>query len=135
MKVAKDDITIRIQPPHKGPFYVSPKTVDQFISNLGKWVRWYKYASTGLSIFYLYLVTKHVILYLMEIRFRWELQKRLPPIFRFSQTLPSIFLFSQTPSTTPLPSNIVADSPHSLPNGSLLVELVTSYSHWMGNLL
>lgn len=37
----KDDIgTIRIQRPHKGPFYVSPKTIDQLISNLGKWARY-----------------------------------------------------------------------------------------------
>ncbi|KAL4038733.1 hypothetical protein IC575_002357 [Cucumis melo] len=77
-EAAKDDIgTIRIQRPHKGPFYVSPKTIDQLISNLGKWARWYKYASMGLSIFGLYLVTKHIILYLMERRRRWELQKRV----------------------------------------------------------
>lgn len=38
--------------------------------------RWYKYASMGLGIFGLYLVTKHAILYLMERRRRWELQKR-----------------------------------------------------------
>ncbi|KAF9607172.1 hypothetical protein IFM89_032394 [Coptis chinensis] len=44
----KDDIgTIRIQRPHKGPFYVSPKSIDQLIANLGIWSRIYKYASMG----------------------------------------------------------------------------------------
>lgn len=39
-QAAKDDIgTVRIQRPHKGPFYVSPKTIDQLITNLGKWAR------------------------------------------------------------------------------------------------
>ncbi|XP_022960253.1 E3 ubiquitin-protein ligase SP1 isoform X1 [Cucurbita moschata] len=77
-EAAKDDIgTIRIQRPHKGPFYVSPKTIDQLISNLGKWARWYKYASLGLSIFGLYLVTKHAILYLLGRRRRWKYQKRV----------------------------------------------------------
>jgi len=36
----KDDVgTIRIQRPHKGPFYVSPKSIDQLILNLGKWAK------------------------------------------------------------------------------------------------
>ena len=36
----KDDVgTIRIQRPYKGPFYVSHKTIDQLIANLGKWAR------------------------------------------------------------------------------------------------
>jgi E3 ubiquitin-protein ligase MUL1 len=37
----KDDVgTIRIQRPHKGPFYVSPKSIDQLIMNLGKWAKY-----------------------------------------------------------------------------------------------
>lgn len=37
----KDDVgTIRIQRPHKGPFYVSPKSIDQLILNLGKWAKY-----------------------------------------------------------------------------------------------
>ncbi|GAU30712.1 hypothetical protein TSUD_39360 [Trifolium subterraneum] len=40
LKVARDDVgTIRIQRPSKGPFYVSPKTIDELIANLGKWAR------------------------------------------------------------------------------------------------
>uniref|UniRef100_A0A161Y3B8 RING-type E3 ubiquitin transferase n=1 Tax=Daucus carota subsp. sativus TaxID=79200 RepID=A0A161Y3B8_DAUCS len=40
-EAVKDDIgTMRIQKPHKGPFYVSPKPIDQLIANLGKWARW-----------------------------------------------------------------------------------------------
>jgi E3 ubiquitin-protein ligase MUL1 len=39
-EVARDDVgTIRIQRPSKGPFYVSPKTIDDLIANLGKWAR------------------------------------------------------------------------------------------------
>lgn len=40
LQAVKDDIgSIRIQRPHKGPFYVSDKTIDQLIANLGKWSR------------------------------------------------------------------------------------------------
>ncbi|XWS46777.1 hypothetical protein CRYUN_Cryun14cG0097200 [Craigia yunnanensis] len=78
LKAVKDDIgTIRIQKPHKGPFYVSPKSIDQLISNLGKWARWYKYASFGLTIFGVFLITKHAIHYVLERRRRWELQRRV----------------------------------------------------------
>ncbi|PKA66850.1 E3 ubiquitin-protein ligase MUL1 [Apostasia shenzhenica] len=39
-EAVKDDVgTIRIQRPHKGPFYVSPKNIDQQIAYLGKWAR------------------------------------------------------------------------------------------------
>ena len=39
-QAVKYDIgTVRIQRPHKGPFYVSPKTIDELIENLGKWAR------------------------------------------------------------------------------------------------
>ncbi|XWS36258.1 hypothetical protein CRYUN_Cryun20dG0070000 [Craigia yunnanensis] len=68
-EAVKDDIgTIRMQKPHKGPFYVSPKSIDQLISNLGKWARWYKYASFGLTIFGVFLITKHAIHYVLERR-------------------------------------------------------------------
>ncbi|WRX07726.1 E3 Ubiquitin ligase MUL1-like - like 1 [Theobroma cacao] len=68
-EAVKDDIgTIRIQKPHKGPFYVSPKTIEQLISNLGKWARLYKYASFGLTIFGVFLITKHAIRYVLERR-------------------------------------------------------------------
>ncbi|XP_034227700.1 E3 ubiquitin-protein ligase SP1-like isoform X2 [Prunus dulcis] len=77
-EAVKDDIgTIRIQRPHKGPFYVSPKTIDQLIANLGKWARWYKYASLGLTVFGVYLVAKHSVQYILERRRRWELQRRV----------------------------------------------------------
>ncbi|XP_024167735.1 E3 ubiquitin-protein ligase SP1 isoform X3 [Rosa chinensis] len=77
-EAVKDDIgTIRIQRPHKGPFYISPKTIDQLIANLGKWARLYKYASLGLSVFGVYLIAKHSVHYIMERKRRWELQKRV----------------------------------------------------------
>ncbi|QCE10436.1 Mitochondrial ubiquitin ligase activator of NFKB 1 [Vigna unguiculata] len=77
-EAAKDDVgSIRIQRPHKGPFYVSPKTIDQLIANLGKWARWYKYASMGLTVFGAYLIAKHAIGYILERRRRSELQRRV----------------------------------------------------------
>ncbi|KAL1072119.1 hypothetical protein V6Z11_D11G132700 [Gossypium hirsutum] len=77
-EAVKDDIgTIRIQKPQKGPFYVSPKSIDQLVSNLGKWTRWYKYASFGLTIFGVFLITKHAIHYYLERRRRWELRRRV----------------------------------------------------------
>ncbi|PHT80492.1 hypothetical protein T459_18544 [Capsicum annuum] len=37
-EAVKADIgTVRIQRPHKGPFYISPKTIDQLIANFGRW--------------------------------------------------------------------------------------------------
>lgn len=77
-EAVKDDIgTIRIQRPHKGPFYISPKTIDQLIANLGKWARWYKFASLGFTAFGVYLIAKHAFQYIMERRRHWELRKRV----------------------------------------------------------
>ncbi|KAF8394472.1 hypothetical protein HHK36_020680 [Tetracentron sinense] len=77
-EVVKDDIgAIRIQRPHRGPFYVSPKSIDQLIANLGKWARWYKYASMGFTVFGVYLIAKHAIQYIMERRRRREFQRRV----------------------------------------------------------
>lgn len=77
-EAVKDDIgTVRIQRPHKGPFYVSPKTIDELIGNLGKWARWYRYASFGLTVFGAFLIAKHAIQYIMERRRRWVLQSRV----------------------------------------------------------
>ncbi|WCJ21485.1 E3 Ubiquitin ligase family protein [Euphorbia peplus] len=77
-EAVKDDIgTVRIQRPYKGPFYVSPKNMDELIGNLGKWARWYKYASVGLTAFGVFLIAKHAIQYIMERRRRWELHCRV----------------------------------------------------------
>ncbi|KAK1356093.1 RING-type E3 ubiquitin transferase [Heracleum sosnowskyi] len=77
-EAVKDDIgTMRIQKPHKGPFYVSPKPIDQLIANLGKWARWYKYASLGFQIFGIYLIAKHGFQYVMERKRHWEMRKRV----------------------------------------------------------
>lgn len=74
----KDDIgTVRIQRPLKGPFYVSHKTIDQLIANLGKWARWYKYASMSFAAFGFYLIAKHAFQYMMERKRHWELKKRV----------------------------------------------------------
>ncbi|KDP21507.1 hypothetical protein JCGZ_21978 [Jatropha curcas] len=77
-EAVKDDIgTVRIQRPHKGPFYISPKSIDELIGNLGKWARWYRYASVGLTVFGVFLIAKHALDYIMERRRRWELQSRV----------------------------------------------------------
>ncbi|KAI7755501.1 hypothetical protein M8C21_031675, partial [Ambrosia artemisiifolia] len=74
----KDDIgTVRIQRPLKGPFYVSHKTIDQLIANLGKWARWYKYASMGFAAFGFYLIAKQAFQYIMERKRYWEIKKRV----------------------------------------------------------
>ncbi|RDX71686.1 E3 ubiquitin-protein ligase SP1, partial [Mucuna pruriens] len=72
-----DDGTIRIQRPYKGPFYVSQQTIDQLTVNLGKWARWYKCASMGLTIFGAYVIAKHVIQHLLVRRRRYKPQKRV----------------------------------------------------------
>ncbi|KAG9457451.1 hypothetical protein H6P81_001959 [Aristolochia fimbriata] len=77
-EAVKDDVgTIRIQRPHKGPFYVSPKSIDQLIAYLGNCARWCQYASVGFTVFGAYLITKHAIRVFMERRRRWDLQKRV----------------------------------------------------------
>lgn len=77
-EAVKDDIgTVRIQRPKRGPFYVSQITIDQLIANLVRWTRWYKFASMGLSVLGVCLVTKHAIGYFLERKRRWALQKRV----------------------------------------------------------
>ncbi|KAG6544506.1 hypothetical protein Mapa_014144 [Marchantia paleacea] len=75
--VQDDRGILRIQRPHKGPFYVSPKSIDQLIANLGKWSRWYKYLSLGFTAFGLYLLTSHAVKHLLEKRRRAALQRRV----------------------------------------------------------
>ncbi|KAH0663626.1 hypothetical protein KY285_029475 [Solanum tuberosum] len=77
-EAVKDDIgTVRIQRPHKGPFYISHKTIDQLIANLGRWARWYKYASMGFTAVGVYLLVKHTFHYMMERKRHWELRRRV----------------------------------------------------------
>uniref|UniRef100_A0A7N0U0I2 RING-type E3 ubiquitin transferase n=1 Tax=Kalanchoe fedtschenkoi TaxID=63787 RepID=A0A7N0U0I2_KALFE len=77
-EAVKDDIgNVRIQKPDKGPFYVSPKTIDQLIANLGKWARLYKYASMGLTVCGFYLIAKSAIQYILERRRRSEMLRRV----------------------------------------------------------
>ncbi|XP_024514852.1 E3 ubiquitin-protein ligase SP1 [Selaginella moellendorffii] len=75
--IKDDQGTLRIQRPHKGPFYVTPKSIDQLIANLGKWSRWYKYMSLGFTLFGVFLVASHTIRYVMEKRRRAALNRRV----------------------------------------------------------
>ncbi|KAF5196628.1 E3 ubiquitin-protein ligase sp1 [Thalictrum thalictroides] len=77
-EAVKDDVgTIWIQRPHKGPFYVSPKSIDQLIANLGIWARLYKYASLGFTALGVYLIAKHAIRYILERRRLLDFQRRV----------------------------------------------------------
>jgi E3 ubiquitin-protein ligase MUL1 len=77
-QAVKDDRGIlRIQRPHKGPFYVSPKSIDQLITNLGRWSRWYKYLSLGFTAFGIFMITSHVVKQFLEKRRRAALQRRV----------------------------------------------------------
>ncbi|GJN33286.1 hypothetical protein PR202_gb21868 [Eleusine coracana subsp. coracana] len=74
----KDDVgTIRIQRPHKGPFYASPKSIDQLILNLGKWAKLYRLASMGFAAFGAFLLAKRALQHFLERKRRHELQKRV----------------------------------------------------------
>lgn len=58
---------VRIQKPDQGPFYISPKPLDQLIPTLGTWSRIFKYASMGASFCFtvrggLPILKKHVTL-------------------------------------------------------------------------
>ncbi|XP_020890317.1 E3 ubiquitin-protein ligase SPL1 isoform X2 [Arabidopsis lyrata subsp. lyrata] len=73
---------VRIQKPEQGPFYVSYVPLDQLISKLGEWR--FKYASMGLTVVGVILLSKPVIKYILkkiedtlERRRRQLLQKRV----------------------------------------------------------
>ncbi|MCO5564129.1 hypothetical protein L7F22_017785 [Adiantum nelumboides] len=77
-EAVRDDLgTLRIQKPHKGPFYVSRKSIDELIINLGKWSRWYKYMSLGFTVFGLYLMTSHAVKCFLERRRRAAFNRRV----------------------------------------------------------
>ncbi|XP_072959456.1 E3 ubiquitin-protein ligase SP1-like isoform X2 [Typha angustifolia] len=76
-EAVKDDTgRVRVQRPHKGPFYVSQKDTDQLISDLGEWAWWYNFASLGFTAVGACLLAKHAAQYFLERRHWWELHKR-----------------------------------------------------------
>lgn len=76
--IQDDQGVIRIQRPRSGgPFYVSRRSLDQLISNLGKWSRWYKYMSIGFTVFGVYLIAAHAVKQVMERRRRAALHRRV----------------------------------------------------------
>ncbi|KAG0555802.1 hypothetical protein M758_11G003500 [Ceratodon purpureus] len=77
-EAVKDDRgLIRIQKPNKGPFYVTPKSLDQLVANLGRWSRWYKYMSIGVTLVGIYFITSHAIKHVLERRRREALHRRV----------------------------------------------------------
>ncbi|KAM3371452.1 hypothetical protein ACQJBY_018707 [Aegilops geniculata] len=72
----KDDVgTIRIQRPHKGPFYASPKSIDQLILNLGKWAKLYQLASMGFAAFGVFLLAKRALDHFLQRKRQREFHK------------------------------------------------------------
>ncbi|XP_010470223.1 PREDICTED: E3 ubiquitin-protein ligase SPL1-like [Camelina sativa] len=66
-EAVKDDMgNVRIQKPEQGPFYVSYIPLDQLFSKLGEWSRRFKYASMGLTVLGVILLTKPVIKYTLK---------------------------------------------------------------------
>ncbi|XP_023643900.1 E3 ubiquitin-protein ligase SPL1 isoform X2 [Capsella rubella] len=57
---------VRIQKPEQGPFYVSYIPLDQLISKLGECSRKFKYASMGLTVLGVILLSKPVIRYILK---------------------------------------------------------------------
>ncbi|CAD5315835.1 unnamed protein product [Arabidopsis thaliana] len=57
---------VRIQKPEQGPFYVTYIPLDQLISKLGELSRRFKYASMGLTVLGVILISKPVIEYILK---------------------------------------------------------------------
>ncbi|XP_048597354.1 E3 ubiquitin-protein ligase SPL1 [Brassica napus] len=62
---------VRIQKPDQGPFYISPKPLDQLIPTLGTWSRIFKYASMGASFCFtvrgVIITSKPLIIYILHV--------------------------------------------------------------------
>ncbi|WZZ18241.1 hypothetical protein YC2023_111330 [Brassica napus] len=60
---------VRIQKPDQGPFYISPKPLDQLIPTLGTWI--FKYASMGASFCFtvrgVIITSKPLIIYILHV--------------------------------------------------------------------
>uniref|UniRef100_A0A0D6R3M0 RING-type E3 ubiquitin transferase n=1 Tax=Araucaria cunninghamii TaxID=56994 RepID=A0A0D6R3M0_ARACU len=76
-EAVQDNGTIQIRRPHRGPFYVSPESIDQLIENLGKLARWYNFASLGFTIVGVCLMATHAIRRFLQRRRGRALQRRV----------------------------------------------------------
>ncbi|CAN6690604.1 unnamed protein product [Malus baccata var. baccata] len=66
-EAVKDNVgTIRIQKPHKGPFYVSTKSIDELIASHKNWARFLKCASFGVAVIGLTLIAAELDKYIRE---------------------------------------------------------------------
>ncbi|KAM1534245.1 hypothetical protein COP2_008336 [Malus domestica] len=66
-EAVKDNVgTIRIQKPHKGPFYVSTKSIDELIASHKNWARFLKCASFGVAVIGLTLISAELDKYIRE---------------------------------------------------------------------
>ncbi|KAF3572904.1 hypothetical protein F2Q69_00062528, partial [Brassica cretica] len=82
---------VRIQKPDQGPFYISPKPLDQLIPTLGTWSRIFKYASMGasfcLTVRGVIITSKPLIIYILHVvedilvmfgNILWRMRQGLP---------------------------------------------------------
>ncbi|XP_010512712.1 PREDICTED: E3 ubiquitin-protein ligase SPL1-like isoform X2 [Camelina sativa] len=68
-EAVKDSMGVfTIQKPEKGPFFVSRVPLDKITSSLVMWSRRFKYASIGLTVVGVILISKPVIQYILERR-------------------------------------------------------------------
>eukprot|EP00850_Spirogloea_muscicola_P001177 SM000004S15047 [mRNA] locus=s4:971486:973483:- [translate_table: standard] len=74
----KDDRgAVRLQRPQRGPFHVSPKSLDQLITTLGKWSRCYNWLSAACTVLGLYALAAQAVHRLLERRRMAVLHQRV----------------------------------------------------------
>eukprot|EP00850_Spirogloea_muscicola_P008424 SM000045S16169 [mRNA] locus=s45:82592:84577:- [translate_table: standard] len=74
----KDDRgAVRLQRPQRGPFHVSPKSLDQLIATLGKWSRCYNWLSVACTVLGLYALAAQAVHQLLERRRMAVLHQRV----------------------------------------------------------
>eukprot|EP00850_Spirogloea_muscicola_P003327 SM000013S26496 [mRNA] locus=s13:708596:710620:+ [translate_table: standard] len=74
----KDDRgAVRLQRPQRGPFHVSPKSLDQLIATLGKWSRCYNWLSVACTVLGLYALAAQAVHRLLERRRMAVLHQRV----------------------------------------------------------
>uniref|UniRef100_M4CU31 RING-type E3 ubiquitin transferase n=1 Tax=Brassica campestris TaxID=3711 RepID=M4CU31_BRACM len=95
---------VRIQKPDQGPFYISPKPLDQLIPTLGTWSRIFKYASMGASFCFtvrgVIITSKPLIIYILHViedilfmfgYILWRMRQGLPILKKHVTLLKRVF--------------------------------------------
>lgn len=69
--------SVQVQKPQKGHLFVSPKSLDQLISNLGKWSRLYKWIASGCTAVGIFWLISHAARKFFELRRREAFRRRV----------------------------------------------------------